>query len=87
MSYKSTLPTIPIKSSSIGAVEPNPGSKNNQTNTPSDVAQSCMAIIEDHCKGNLMLRQAALQLVDLLPDYEMGVEAFSSYLSQLTEID
>jgi len=51
------------------------------------VAQSCMAIIEDHCKGNLMLRQAALQLVDLLPDYEMGVEAFSSYLSQLTEID
>jgi len=87
MSYKSTLPTIPIKSSSIGAVEPNPGSKNNQTNTPSDVAQSCMAIIEEGRKGNLSLAQVALQLVKQLLNNKSGVEAFGSYLVQLTQIN
>jgi len=55
--------------------------------TPSDLAVSCMAIIEERRKGHLSLASATLQLVDLLPDNDVGNEAYGSYLDQLTEID
>jgi len=56
-------------------------------NTPSDLAISCMAIIEERPKGHLTLASVTLQLVDLLPDHDAGNETYRSYLNQLTKID
>jgi len=39
------------------------------------------------CVRHISLAQATLQLVELLPDDEAGIEAFGSYLDQLTEFD
>src|SRR5882724_1396083 len=56
-------------------------------NPPSELAQSCLAIVEQRRKGHILLAQATLQLVDLLPDDDAGNEAYGSYLDQLMEIN
>jgi len=59
----------------------------NMAEPPSDLAQSCLAVIEERCQGLISLAQAMLQLIDLLPDNDTGNAAYRSYLNQLTEID
>src|SRR5882724_1856841 len=54
---------------------------------PSELAQYCLAIIEERCQGHISLAQATLQLIDLLPNNDTSNEAYSSYLNQLTKID
>jgi len=48
---------------------------------------ACLAVIEERCKGNLSFTHASLQPIELLPDDEAGIEAYASYLDQLTEFD
>jgi len=53
----------------------------------SELAVACLAIVKERCKGNITLSQVSLQLVKLLPDNNACVEAYASYLEQLTKID
>jgi len=59
----------------------------NMVDPPSELVQSCLAIVEQCRKGHISLAQATLQLINLLPNDDAGNEAYSSYLNQLTEID
>ena len=52
----------------------------NMVDPPSELAQSCLAIVEQHHEGHISLAQATLQLIDLLPDDDAGN-------NQLMEID
>ena len=58
---------------------------------PSDLEQSCLAVVEERHQGLISLAQATLQLVNLLPNLlpnnDIGNEAYGSYLNQLTEIN
>ena len=56
-------------------------------NLPSELAQSCLAIVKQCHEGHISLAQATVQLVDLLPDDDAGNKAYGSYLDQLMEID
>ena len=59
----------------------------NMAELPSDLAQSCLAVIEERCQGLISLAQVTLQLMDLLPDNDASNEAYGSYLDQLTKLD
>ena len=54
---------------------------------PSDLEQSCLAVVEERHQGLISLAQATLQLINLLPNNDTGNEAYRIYLNQLTEID
>src|SRR5882724_9235622 len=59
----------------------------NMAELPSDLAQSCLAVVKERCQGLISLTQAMLQLIGLLPDNDTSKEAYRSYLNQLTEIN
>ena len=68
-------------------LSPHPTSESLTPYPSLDLVHPCLAVIEERCQGHISLMHVTLQLIDLLPDYEAGYEAYMSYLDQLTEID
>jgi len=60
---------------------------NNISDTQSELVLSCLAIFEERRKGNLSFTHASLQLVELLPNDNARIEAYATYLNQLTKFD
>jgi len=48
---------------------------------------TCLAIIEEHRKGNIMQAQATVQVFGILPDDKFGSKAFISYVEQLSQTE
>ena len=48
---------------------------------------TCLAIVEEHQKGNIMHAQATVQVFSVLPDDKFGSEAFISYVEQLSQTE
>ena len=48
---------------------------------------NCLAVINDYRKGNINHACATIGIYKLLPDTDIGTEAFSTYVHQLSEID
>src|SRR5882724_7642531 len=51
-----------------------------------EVVQSCMAIVEQKCKGEITTMEAILGLLRTLPEGG-SITAFSHYIKQLTEVE
>src|SRR5882724_5653202 len=49
------------------------------------LVRTCLAIVEEHRKGNITHAQATVQVFGVLPDDKFGSEAFISYVEQLSQ--
>jgi len=48
---------------------------------------SCLAIVEEHQKGNITHAQATVQIFSALPDDKFGTRGFATYVEQLSQMD
>jgi len=71
----------------IGAAHVNPNKPTKSFISPAQQALvcACLAIIKEHCKGNISHTQATIQICRILPDDKFSTDAFAMYVEQLSQ--
>src|SRR5882672_9996414 len=57
------------------------------SSTQRALVRTCLAVVDEHRKGNITHTQATIQIFGILPDDKFGIEAFTSYVEQLSQTD
>src|SRR5882672_9187438 len=57
------------------------------SSTQRALVRTCLAVVDEHRKGNITHAQATIQIFGILPDDKFGIEAFTSYVEQLSQTD
>ena len=51
------------------------------------LVQTCLAVVDEHRKGNITHAQATVQIFGILPDNKFGTESFIYYIERLSQTE
>src|SRR5882724_1248782 len=87
MTSSTTILCAPIAPMGAVCVNLNKPTKSIISPVQQALVHTCLAIIEEYCKGNIMHVQATIQICGILPDDKFSTDMFTTYIEQLSETD